>query len=223
MSITERNNDLSLSKIGIARTQKELAAIAVMEGGLHTDPNDPGGQTCMGIARQRHPKWEGWEMVDKWQRKRASPEELKGYSALYEAIAEFYRIYLIQLSYYTISDFRTAHSYAHAGINCGDRRATRMLQSALNQLYVSVGFNTRISVDGIYGVETEEALNDIDHNNWGHFLLPLFALEWIAYYKRLCDTSVNSRRYFRGWINRVVETTTKLRKMKTTQLNFPAT
>lgn len=35
------------------------------EGGYSKAPlSDPGGETCFGIARNRHPDWQGWKIVD---------------------------------------------------------------------------------------------------------------------------------------------------------------
>jgi lysozyme family protein len=43
------------------------------EGGYVNHPNDLGGETYKGIARNAHPNWEGWKFIDQ---KRPVPEDL---------------------------------------------------------------------------------------------------------------------------------------------------
>ena len=44
--------------------------IFAQEGGYVNDPNDPGGETYFGIARNRWPNWMGWHVVDTKPRQR---------------------------------------------------------------------------------------------------------------------------------------------------------
>ena len=39
------------------------------EGYFVNDPNDKGGFTYRGIARNYHPKWEGWKIIDSYIKK----------------------------------------------------------------------------------------------------------------------------------------------------------
>ena len=37
------------------------------EGGYNNDPDDVGGETYKGIARNYHASWEGWKIVDMYK------------------------------------------------------------------------------------------------------------------------------------------------------------
>ncbi len=41
-----------------------IEATLKAEGGYVNDPDDPGGETYKGIARNRNSKWSGWTHID---------------------------------------------------------------------------------------------------------------------------------------------------------------
>ena len=60
-----------------------------IEGGYVNDPTDRGGETYKGVARKMHPRWQGWEIVDRHKplRKGAFIES----SMLERLVLEFYK------------------------------------------------------------------------------------------------------------------------------------
>jgi hypothetical protein len=44
--------------------QPALQKVLAHEGGYVNDPDDPGGETYKGIARNMHSKWGGWVYID---------------------------------------------------------------------------------------------------------------------------------------------------------------
>lgn len=48
---------------------KETPNILAMEGGYVNDPNDRGGETYKGVARNANPGWPGWKIIDQLKRR----------------------------------------------------------------------------------------------------------------------------------------------------------
>ena len=52
----------------MADFSKSIAVVLAHEGGYVSDPQDPGGETLYGIARNDFPTWPGWASVDTYKR-----------------------------------------------------------------------------------------------------------------------------------------------------------
>lgn len=64
-----------------------LAATLRAEGGYVAHPDDPGGETILGISRRAHPDWPGWAFVDAQKPGpiRVTPEIERAAEELYRA------------------------------------------------------------------------------------------------------------------------------------------
>lgn len=64
---------------------------SVSEGGWKADdPNDNGGETYRGVARNYHPNWLGWPMIDARKGDAGFPDVLLGHNSLNELVEVFY-------------------------------------------------------------------------------------------------------------------------------------
>ncbi len=63
---------------------------SISEGGWADDPLDAGGQTWKGIARNMHPTWSGWAMVDAHKQEPGFPGNMNGDGLLESAVQKFY-------------------------------------------------------------------------------------------------------------------------------------
>jgi lysozyme family protein len=61
------------------------------EGGYSNDPADRGGETWKGIAREMHPGWKGWVIVDKYRMYPDFIKRLHADSELHKLELEFYK------------------------------------------------------------------------------------------------------------------------------------
>ncbi len=71
-------------KIAFDRTSK-------FEGGYVNDKADRGGETYVGIARNFHPNWRGWVIIDQQKHKPNFPANLKTCGELEPLISSFYK------------------------------------------------------------------------------------------------------------------------------------
>lgn len=159
-----------------------LPQVIDREGGyvLVDDPDDPGGRTFAGISRRWHPGWEGWALVG-----RAVTDDL---------ILAVRRFYLTEFWGPTgcaeIEDQEIAEMVFCEAVLSGPRTALALAQQAAGA-----------PCDGLWGPATREALNGAERGRFA----ALFSLMRIRRYARLADRHPAKRKYFRGWVNRVLE------------------
>ena len=151
---------------------------------VHTDPNDPGGQTCWGISRKYHPTWEGWALVDKGAKS----------SELGPVVKVFYEKMLS--GFWLCMRPRLREAFCDAYVNMGPGRkgdknndAVELLQMSLNALAGS----KYVMVDGGFGNQTKTAMKTENHTALAYTMC---ALRMTEYRKR-------SKIYQNGWLNRV--------------------
>lgn len=165
----------------------------LLEGGykLHTVKGDRGGMTYAGIARNYHPDWSGWKLID------AGQEE-----NLTEQVRTFYRKnYWNKIKGDEIQNQTVAFSIYDFAVNGGVRVASKLAQRVVGS-----------TPDGCIGPATVRAINEMveDEKDEKIFLL-LFSQLKIYRYKNIClndkrrkgDKVVSNLRFFCGWVNRV--------------------
>jgi lysozyme family protein len=127
------------------------------EGGYSDNPNDHGGETWKGIARNFWPNWPGWVIVD--QIKGTNPANLNqalGANAqLQSEVLAFYKQnYWDTESLDSINDQQTGNQLFDTAVNMGTGIASRFLQQAINTLKPGA-----VTVDGQVGPLTIQAAN----------------------------------------------------------------
>lgn len=153
----------------------------VREGGyqLTNDPTDRGGQTYAGIARNRHPQWPGWPIIDQGGTPPAS------------MVRDYYRAHFwTPLCLDLVDDQRVAASLFDFGVNAGPGTAAKLAQ-------VVVG----TTPDGKVGAKTIAAINQANPE----LFLAHFTLAKIARYRDIVRRDKTQIKYLVGWINRALE------------------
>ena len=151
---------------------------------VHSDPRDPGGQTCWGISRRYHPGWPGWQLVDAGT---TSVPDLE------RAVSAFYRVEYTEL--WALLPARVREVVVDTAVNMGHVYAVQCLQDALNRLAGS----KYVDVDGQLGPQTKEAVRHCDPS----------ALAFAMCALRLAECGRRGRKgderriFLDGWINRV--------------------
>lgn len=168
-----------------------LSQVLRHEGGYVNDPDDPGGETYKGIARTRNAAWSGWVRVDVLKNGRGFPENLNADEQLQAAVRDLYEVnYWHRIRGDEIESQEVAQSIFDFAVNAGVITSSKLAQFICGAI-----------VDGVIGEQTAGQLNAMDDK----IFLPRFALGKIARYVNICDKNQKMRKYFFGWIRRVLE------------------
>ncbi len=136
-------------------------ALDPLEGGYGNSPTDKGGETIFGIARNYHPEWEGWPILDILKTQPDFPNCANHNPQLISMAGRFIKEHFWDPM--RLDDFASQElaNYLYEGVvNFGfgsdvNPRIPHWLQEALNEL------GALISVDGKIGPTTLAALKAV--------------------------------------------------------------
>lgn len=160
-----------------------------LEGGLSFHKNDKGGTTKYGISL-RFLQANGIDVnKDGVVNDRDVIELTKE-----QALELFYKYFYKPLKCDDIKDDKLAANLFDMGVNAGVRTAALLLQKLLNR------YNAGIREDGIIGLRTLEAVNQIaDRTDLNRD----YVHERINYYESICLRDKSQTVFLNGWKNRV--------------------
>ena len=167
------------------------------EGGYTNDSHDAGGETYRGIARNYHPTWTGWNLID----------DMKPHiddKALDPYVREFYESFFWDVN--RLDDFNSqkiANEMFDTGVNMGVGRAAKFLQECLNYLNRNGSLFNDLVVDGNVGPATLAALNEIESHNDEDILLIMMNVCQGRHYMEYMKKSPTQEKFARGWFRRV--------------------
>lgn len=170
------------------------------EGGYVNHKNDRGGETYMGIARNFHPNWGGWVMVDAEEDK----TQLKENEELTELVKLFYKIEYwdkLKLDNFSEGFDDLRFELFDTAVNMGWRRAGRLLQRSLNILNRNGKIINDIKVDGLIGKATLSVVDK--YKEEAYYLFKLFVLLKAKIYIDILEHNPTQEAFARGWINRI--------------------
>jgi len=149
------------------------------EGGfvLHTVPGDRGGQTYAGIARNMHPRWAGWPVID------------AGATPAAQLVHDFYRAnFWDDIKGDQITHQAVASDIFNFYVNTG--RPAKVLAQ------VVIG----VTPDGVFGPRTVDAINVADPEK---FVLA-YAIAKITRYRDIVQRDRTQGKFLLGWLNRTL-------------------
>ena len=76
----------------MADYKQAIAKVLLTEGGYVNDPDDAGGETYKGIARNFWPKWIGWSVIDRAKGHDDFPHCLASNSLVLDSVISFYKL-----------------------------------------------------------------------------------------------------------------------------------
>jgi len=165
------------------------------EGYYANVEGDRGGETYMGVARNLHPDWKGWEYIDAYKETYGSikrnfkidvPELTQLVKGFYKA--EFYHRYNIdKIKHGSLQEiiFDWCVNSGHWG--------ARGVQRTLNQF-----FECELKMDGIIGKQTIEAIEKCSSQT----LFDAIKMARINYYHTIAKRGQNFR-FLKGWLRRI--------------------
>jgi len=174
------------------------------EGGYGNDPDDVGGETYKGVARNYHPNWNGWALVDGHKGSPTFKKDLAADEKLQQAVKEFYKtnfwnVYLLD----TFSSQNIANEMFDTGVNMGTGRSSKFLQQALNYLNKNGQLFSDLVDDGKIGNKTIKALDIILGNGEEKLLYKILNILQANHYLEYMTKSPTQEKFARGWFSRV--------------------
>ena len=175
--------------------QRIIDDIIEVEGGYVNDPSDSGGETKYGVTKIVARKW-GY----------AGDMKNLPYDIAFKIYSSKYWDVLKLDSVANISTY-LAEELADTGINMGVVRSGRFLQRCLNVLNLKGSLYPDLTVDGIVGNKTLEALNKFTNarrNDGVEVLLKMLNCLQGEFYISLAEKREKDERFIFGWFkNRV--------------------
>ena len=176
---------------------------SVNEGGYANVSGDAGGETYKGIARNYHPKWDGWATIDSI--KKANPfltrkeldTRLAAISELQTSVKNFFKVNFWDINW--LDKFNSqdiANELYDTGVNFGPGRALKMLQEAVNFTRTDV----TLDVDGAIGNNTLNATNS--HADTKLLFKGMNLLQGEAYIEAWRKNSIQEK-FIKGWFTRI--------------------
>ncbi|MCU4166619.1 glycoside hydrolase family 108 protein [Carboxylicivirga caseinilyticus] len=165
------------------------------EGYYANVTGDKGGETYMGVARNLHPDWEGWQYIDtyketygeiSWNFKIDVPQLTQLVKDFYQQT--FYKRFKID----EISNGSLQEIIFDWCVNSGVWGA-RGVQKVLNRF-----FDCELKLDGIIGKNTIKALNSCPPE----MLFNAIKSARIHYYNTIAQRGQNQK-FLKGWMKRV--------------------
>ncbi len=188
----------------MANFDPALQRTLVHEGEYTRDPKDRGGETYKGIARTRHPGWEGWKRIDQAKRLRGFPGNLATDPALRAEVTNFYRRQFWEpMQGDVLPDQAVAEEVFDSAVNVGLTRAVEFLQRALNVLNRNGKLYADLVVDGDFGPRTLAALRAYLKKDKAELLLKMLNVLQGMHYIQFMTQSPIQEAFARGWFKRV--------------------
>ena len=178
---------------------------AQVEGGYANNPADNGGETWRGIARNMHPDWKGWEVVNGLRNQPNFPRNLSDDVGLQQLVLAFYKSeFWDALRLGEIEDQPVANELYDTGVNMGTGRAANFLQRSLNALNKNGKLFPDLPLTGTIGNLTLKAFNSLNPADKKITWKMLNCLQG-AKYISICETNGSQKVFFRSWASRVFE------------------
>jgi lysozyme family protein len=169
------------------------------EAGYANHISDRGGETWNGIARNYWKDWQGWKIIDEAKKQPNFPKNLKGNNDLKRMEMEFYYENFWKKISGDYLESRIASEVFDTAVNCGTVTARKMLQRALNLLNRNGHNYSDLTIDGIIGAKTINAIQRCDIRK---LYLTLNVLQGMRYVE-ICERDPSQEVFFNGWLNRV--------------------
>lgn len=184
--------------------EKSFPKAMGIEGFYDFDPDDPGGETFMGIARTKHPSWDGWALVDAFKTMPGFPKSVP--PALMEKVKQFYLEEFWNPLKCDLMPSDVADEVFDTAVNMGPAKAILFLQQALNLLNRNQTLYPDLKEDGKIGSKTLTALRIyLLKDTTAELIFWLNVLQG-GWYAKIMRHNPTQEKYARGWSKRIVLT-----------------
>ena len=191
---------------------KAYALTMEAEGTYSNHPNDRGGETWKGVARNIYPNWPGWKIIDDAKNLPNFPASLRSNQDLEVQVQDFFkRLYWDAIHLDTCPSQSIAHELFDTAVNMGPAIAINFLQQVLNVLNRQESLYTDIAEDGGYGVQTHDAFTaffqKVPKDRWRAMYALLNCLQGHRYIT-IAKSRPTQEDFMYGWATRLFEIST---------------
>jgi len=189
--------------------EKLFKEVMAMEGGYADVSEDAGGETYKGIARNFHPTWTGWGIIDIEKEGGGNfAGRLDASVDLYLMVKDFYKINFwdrFRGDDISLKSLPVAAEMFDIAVNMGCRRAGEFLQKALNFLNRDGRLYLDLICDGKIGAITLDTLSKYLKNDSAKLLVKILNVMQGAHYLSYAERSSEQEIFIRGWFNHRVK------------------
>ena len=113
----------------MANYKSAILKVLLTEGGYANDPDDSGGETYKGIARNFWPRWSGWVIIDIAKKQHGYELALNRNMQLNDDVIAFYKVnFWDKVGGDFIKDQSIANNLVDAAVNEGIKGAVKRAQ-----------------------------------------------------------------------------------------------
>lgn len=163
------------------------------EGGYANDPDDSGGETYKGIAREYHHYWKGWELIDQYKKNsNGFPQNAYMDEELDKMVRAFYkRFFWDKMNLALIVNENSVLQLFDMAVNSGIWQAVKLAQIACEMTHI----------DGKLGPKTAFEINSEGHN-----FFKKYVNQRIKFYNLLVQRNPKNNKFLNGWCKRAKNT-----------------
>ncbi len=196
-----------VSKLGSAKTDFITSFNKALsnEGFISNNANDKGGFTYKGISRVKHPSWPGWKIIDEIFRSTdyQSVQQINSNPILQNLVQGFYLTeFWNKLQGDILQSQLIADELFDSSINLGVPTASEILQRTINLLNRNGKLYPDISVDGVIGNQTLEALRKCLAANGEKLIYNILNFYQAKHYIQIMEKD-HTQEIFIGWFSRI--------------------
>lgn len=170
------------------------------EGGYANDPDDKGGETYRGIARNFNPHWDGWHIIDSYKSQKNFPLVLDVDPVLQVKVMELYKPHYWDCFWGDMLNSAVAAELFDIHINTG--RGIEFFQRTVNLLNKKEKLYPNIKVDGKMGNQTFSAYRLAGQYHGVQTIINLLNGFQVKHYIELMEKNETYEKYL-GWFKRV--------------------
>lgn len=179
------------------------AKLGPKEGGYANNSLDKGGETWKGIARNKHPQWQGWMLIDEAKSSPGFPENLKQFPALENEVQKFYQEEFWGPIRGNDLPQEISNELFESSVNVGPYQGIKFLQNSINILNRNQKLYPDVEADGKMGNETLGATMACIQHRGIPLLLKFMNVSQGCFFQNLLLLHPDQEEFAISWFSRV--------------------
>jgi lysozyme family protein len=187
----------------MADFEKAYKRTMVNEGGYANHKLDRGGETYKGVARNYHPNWPGWKIIDVIKPHCKDIKTLNAALAMNQELQNLIHLFYKQGFWdcHQLDNFTNqllAENVFDASVLCGQAIGGKLLQRALDNL--NSAYN--LVVDGQIGIKTFSAMTDALNRFGESSVVNAYVDVRVKYHNDVVAKNPSQHIFLNNWLSR---------------------